>query len=76
MTISSSSPFAWRRILRPTPKRFTFATDGPDADTMLFAFGASAVVGEHLAARFEFSQLAYDDLYDSSVITIQARWRF
>ena len=66
--------------LRPTPKRFTFATDGPDADTMLFAmlfgFGASAIVGEHLAARFEFSQLAYDDLYDSSVITIQARWRF
>ena len=76
MTICSSSPFAWRRIRGRTPKRFTFATDGPDADTMLFGFGASAVVGEHLAARFEFSQLAYDDLYDSSVITIQARWRF
>jgi hypothetical protein len=61
---------------RASPSFFTFGADAPDADTAVFAGGITALVGRHLAARFEISQLAWDDIYDSRIVSLQARWQF
>ena len=62
--------------LRPAPRSFTFATDGPDRTTLLLGVGATTLIGARFAARVELAMLAFDDLYDSTMVTVQARWRF
>jgi hypothetical protein len=61
---------------RPTPAFFAFGADAPDANTAVFAGGVTALVGSRFAARFELSQLTYDDLFDSRIVSVQARWQF
>jgi hypothetical protein len=62
--------------LRSNPERFSFGTDAPDAGTAVLAGGLSALFGSRFALRAEYRQLLLDDLFESKVVSAQARVRF
>ncbi len=62
--------------LRPAPMTFGIGYDRYDANSLLFGFGVTAIAGDRVTARFEFSQLQGDALFDSRTITAQARVQF
>ncbi|MGE0702570.1 MAG: autotransporter outer membrane beta-barrel domain-containing protein [Vicinamibacterales bacterium] len=62
--------------LRAEPMTFGIGYDRYDANALLFGFGITAFAGDRVTARFEFSQLQGDALFDARTITAQARVQF
>ena len=59
--------------LRPTPTQFTFASDEIDPDNALFSLGVTALFAPRAAVRLEVTHLAFDELVDSTAVSLQFR---